>query len=536
MPVKAKLANGARHAARRRFYFVAAANSPVPTQPFFDAGFTPMSPRLVNTAQVTLPQGPSSGSGGPSGAAQQSKGGGAQSSSSTQPSTSTTLVCLPSLPLGGTTQPGSNGSTNSGYSAHSSSLSGGLLIPTAGNYSPPSFFPSILGGSTEKGQSRSTFFRLESGAYGIPKTRSTTASQRIAAADTAPSPPSSSSTTSPSPTTPLIAVKPSPAATQALDLSCQIGDDAYFVQSVSIFPRHFSNVDRHVTTAHPSTQNALGVADGVGGWSTRPGGNSALFSRRLMHYCSHEISLLYPPSNSNSATNAATAATAANTPPYTPTLFTPAAILAPLPASRIDVDPVDILQRAYERTLELCRADGSLGSSTALVAVLLSPSPSSPSNGGPAHPRLRIAHIGDCLIGLIRQNELIYRSSEQQHRFNYPYQLGPQSQTTPKKDAIPIDLPVQEGDVIVLATDGLGDNLWDEDVLEEAIKFGQDVRGMSEALAKRAKKVSESGAQGGETPFARRAQEENKAHVGGKVDGTSNRYVSLRSSFRLCAC
>ena len=223
-----------------------------------------------------------------------------------------------------------------------------------------------------------------------------------------------------------------------------------------------------------------------------------------MHYCSYELSLLYPP-------------TAANTPSYKPTLLTPAAVLAPLSASAIDVDPVDILQRAYERTLELCRADGSLGSSTALVA-LLSPSPS-PHPSDPAHPRLRIAHIGDCLIGLIRQNELIYRSSEQQHRFNYPYQLGPQSPTTPQKDAIRIDLPVQEGDLIVLATDGLGDNLWDEDVLEEAIKFGQDVRGMSEALAKRAKKVSESGARGDETPFARRAQEENKTHVGGKVDG-----------------
>lgn len=243
-----------------------------------------------------------------------------------------------------------------------------------------------------------------------------------------------------------------------------------------------------------------------------------------MHYCSHELSLLYPPT---------TTTPSAAVPSYTPSILTPAAVLAPLPASATDVDPVDILQRAYERTLELCRSDGSLGSSTALVAVLLSPSPSSSTAGGPAHPHLRIAHIGDCLIGVIRQNELIYRSSEQQHRFNYPYQLGPQSPTTPQKDAIRIDLPVQEGDVIVLATDGLGDNLWDEDVLEEAVKFGQDVRGMSEALAKRAKNVSESGSQGGETPFARRAQEENKMHVGGKVDGMCVSRPSILIKFPL---
>jgi hypothetical protein len=133
--------------------------------------------------------------------------------------------------------------------------------------------------------------------------------------------------------------------------------------------------------------------------------------------------------------------------------------------------------------------------------------------------------VGDCLIGIIRRNELVYRSSEQQHRFNYPFQLGPQSLTTPVKDAFRIDLPVQEGDVIVLATDGLGDNLWDEDMLEEAAKWGTDVRGLSEALAKRAKRISEIGLRDGEarleeTPFARKAaQEGGRTHVGGKQDG-----------------
>lgn len=219
MPVKAQLANGARHAARRRFYFVAA-NSPVPAHQFFDAGFTPTSPRLVNTAQVTLQQGPSSGSGGPS--AQQSK----PQSSSTQPPTST--LVLP-LPLGGATTPGSGASGRANAGSAHSGAAGGLLIPTAGNYSPPSFFPSILG-SSERSQGRSTF-RLESGAYGIPKTRST-ASQRIAADI----PPSASTTPAPSSRSPSIAANLTPP--ESLDFSCQIGDDAYFVRSVSVSPTH----------------------------------------------------------------------------------------------------------------------------------------------------------------------------------------------------------------------------------------------------------------------------------------------------------
>jgi len=129
--------------------------------------------------------------------------------------------------------------------------------------------------------------------------------------------------------------------------------------------------------------------------------------------------------------------------------------------------------------------------------------------------------VGDCLISLIRHNELVYRSSEQQHKFNYPYQLGPQSADTPLKDAFRIDLAVQEGDVIVVASDGMGDNLWDEDVLEEVVRWGADVRGLSEALAKRAQRVSMAGASIGETPFARRAHEEKKNHVGGKTDDIS---------------
>lgn len=222
MPVKAHLANGARHAARRRYYYVAS-NMPSPAHQFFDAGFTPTSsPRLVNTAQVTLQQGPSSGNGGVNGpSVQQSK------SSSSQPPTST--LVLP-LPMGGATAPGSGASGRaSGSSAHNGAA-GGLLIPTPGNYSPPSFFPSILG-SSEKAQSRSTF-RLESGAYGIPKSRPATTQKKQESSAASSSPPSTPTTSTPgasSSTTP-------PPPRESLDLSCQIGDDAYFVRPVSVFP------------------------------------------------------------------------------------------------------------------------------------------------------------------------------------------------------------------------------------------------------------------------------------------------------------
>jgi hypothetical protein len=129
-------------------------------------------------------------------------------------------------------------------------------------------------------------------------------------------------------------------------------------------------------------------------------------------------------------------------------------------------------------------------------------------------------------------------------QFNTPVQLGPSSAALPS-DAHVFTLPVQADDILILASDGLSDNLWDEDVLDETLRFrhsflekqhqGLDgvlrrktMAGMlSEALCSRAKKVSEwrvDGVQGWgdqqvEVPFARRARENKRTFRGGKTDG-----------------
>jgi protein phosphatase PTC7 len=148
-----------------------------------------------------------------------------------------------------------------------------------------------------------------------------------------------------------------------------------------------------------------------------------------------------------------------------------------------------------------------------------------------------------------------------QHAFNYPLQLGPASTTLPSH-ARTVEIQVKEGDIVILASDGMTDNLWDEDILDEVLKFcrhdagsvERDVfaRMLSQALCSRAKRVSERrgkacpsnpGAtqedrlnnagwpsgwanvfEGGtdqapEVPFARRAREEGVKFVGGKCDG-----------------
>lgn len=188
------------------------------------------------------------------------------------------------------------------------------------------------------------------------------------------------------------------------------------------------------------------------------------------------------------------------------------------------VDVLVVLERAYAKTLK--PPPPEQGSSTALLAVL-SPStsahlpftpPPSPTSS-PLTSTLKIAHVGDCMAMVIRGSSLIFRSQEMWWAFNTPVQLGP---GTSPSDITPhtFTLSVAEGDLVILATDGLSDNLWDEDVLDEVSKWKTDpnakVGVLSEALCSRARKVARD--PNAQTPFAQRAKEEGKLFKGGKKD------------------
>lgn len=208
------------------------------------------------------------------------------------------------------------------------------------------------------------------------------------------------------------------------------------------------------------------------------------------------------------------------------------------------------------------------GSSTALVAVLQHSRPPTPPRSSPHHPMLfnlpaspkpthdavlKIAHLGDCMGMLVRDEYIAWRSAEMWRAFNTPVQLGPSSSARPG-DAQILELPVQADDILILASDGLSDNLWDSEVLDEVVRFkrtflkdaekckGQGLLGrrtlagmLSEALCSRARRVSErkgksfaddDGELEDEIPFARRAREQGKTFKGGKIDGERPLYGS----------
>jgi len=146
------------------------------------------------------------------------------------------------------------------------------------------------------------------------------------------------------------------------------------------------------------------------------------------------------------------------------------------------------------------------------------------------------ANLGDSGFMILRPRAegfcVAARSKEQSHRFNLPYQLMrlpqvlwtrfPQDRRPDTvKDCDLYSIPVQEGDLILLFSDGFSDNLHDAEVLEivERIAKGEprvhpDVlaRQLSQAALERSLDV------GADTPFAQAARRAGRTHFGGKED------------------
>ncbi|PIA18922.1 protein serine/threonine phosphatase 2C [Coemansia reversa NRRL 1564] len=188
--------------------------------------------------------------------------------------------------------------------------------------------------------------------------------------------------------------------TEAEELATSVGEDAFFHRG-----------------------DAMGIADGVGGWAGVKDADPSLFARRLMHNVSRETQRYEDIDDE---------------------LF----------SYYFEAAPLDVLRRAYEITLDEMEAHAKRGSSTACVVILRG-------------DELRVANLGDCGLTVVRQGDMVYRTEEQQHSFNYPYQLGTEQHSDMPSDAQVFRLKIQKGDIIIVGSDGVFDNLFDEDILEE---------------------------------------------------------------------
>ncbi|KNH05493.1 hypothetical protein XU18_3464 [Perkinsela sp. CCAP 1560/4] len=185
-----------------------------------------------------------------------------------------------------------------------------------------------------------------------------------------------------------------------------------------------------------NTYKVLGVADGVGEWN-KTDGNAAAVANKLM-----QNSKLYSETH------------------------------------RGCFDSRTILSEAMEKT----RRDKETppGSTTACLASLRQhKGPTSSLRTGV----LNVINIGNSNAMLIRNRSMVHRAREKMHGFNAPFQLavppprgtemGEEIFNDSLADAVHEEWEVREGDVLVMATDGLYDNVFNSEIATVAGAMGR---------------------------------------------------------------
>ena len=230
--------------------------------------------------------------------------------------------------------------------------------------------------------------------------------------------------------------------------------------------------------AHPDKHNSgedacyitecgtsLGVSDGVGGW-LELGVDSGLYSRELC---------------------VAAARAVANTG---------------------ETDPRAVMQAAYDES-------NSVGTATFCCLTL-------------EDNVLRAANLGDSRFVLLRPNankqglKFVCLSTDQQHFFNCPRQLGTNSLDMPHHADL-YELAAQPGDIVVVGTDGLWDNLEPKEIMDGFALTGYELPCDEPTLVKVASHLTTaaflvSRSAEVDTPFARNARRNNFNYSGGKLD------------------
>ncbi|KAJ4824854.1 hypothetical protein Tsubulata_025220 [Turnera subulata] len=204
--------------------------------------------------------------------------------------------------------------------------------------------------------------------------------------------------------------------------------------------------------------NWLGIADGTGEWSLE-GTNARVFASELIENCTRIVS----------------------------------------DGQNIGIcDPVEVLNKAVVVTQ-------SPGSSAALVAHF---------DGQVFH----VANIGDSGFVIIRDGYIIKRSAPMHHEFHFPLQIGNGDDPSEIVERYKID--VDEGDVIITASDGLFDNLYEQEVasiVSKLVQSNSKPEEIADLLAARAQDVGQS--KSVRSPFADAAQAAGYVgYSGGKLD------------------
>ena len=180
-----------------------------------------------------------------------------------------------------------------------------------------------------------------------------------------------------------------------------------------------------------------------------------------------------------------------------------------------NIDPRGYSENPKKLIYEAAINNKETGSSTMVVVTIQQ-----------KNKKLRTAMIGDSGYMLLRQVEEngrklyqnIYKSKEQQHSFNFPFQIGTNGDAPDKSIANKHD--IKKKDIVVLGTDGLFDNVYPEDLeklVNNVVKDDKyDSAELAKAIAEEAFRLSLDTVN--MSPFGQNARNAGMRFDGGKSD------------------
>ena len=133
---------------------------------------------------------------------------------------------------------------------------------------------------------------------------------------------------------------------------------------------------------------------------------------------------------------------------------------------------------------------------------------------------LYASNLGDSGFLVVRKGELEFMSPQQQHEFNFPYQLGSADSMADMPSAAQrFSINLEVGDIVVAATDGVFDNIYPDEAAAMATvakKNGDSPAATATILAQFARTRAADPAH--LSPFAYGAQQLGYRYFGGKMD------------------
>jgi len=160
-------------------------------------------------------------------------------------------------------------------------------------------------------------------------------------------------------------------------------------------------------------------------------------------------------------------------------------------------DPITLMQRAY------LEAKDVIGTSTGCIVII-------------EGDKLLAANLGDSGFIVIRNHKVVLSSKSQQISWNCPFQMGKDCTLNPKEHGDKYTFDLKKGDIIVIASDGLWDNLSNGDVV---VLLKTPNEKSADNIVKAAKDIMNSTT--AQSPFAKEAKKLKKQWSGGKPDDVS---------------